>query len=43
MAGCPSYPPEGPYLWALEVPQGGLDELGLVPGATFTDTGEPCS
>jgi uncharacterized membrane protein (UPF0127 family) len=40
--GCPSYPPDGPYLWALEVPQGGLDELGLVRGATFTDLGEPC-
>jgi uncharacterized protein len=41
--GCPSYPPDGPYLWAVEVPQGGLDELGLVPGASFTDTGEACA
>jgi uncharacterized membrane protein (UPF0127 family) len=40
--GCPSYPPDGPYRWAVEVPQGGLDELGLVPGASFTDHGEPC-
>jgi uncharacterized membrane protein (UPF0127 family) len=41
-AGCPSYPPDGPYQWALEVPQGQLDRLGLVPGSTFTDTREPC-
>jgi uncharacterized membrane protein (UPF0127 family) len=39
---CPSYPPDGPYRWALEVPQGGLGDIGLVPGATFTDTGEEC-
>jgi uncharacterized membrane protein (UPF0127 family) len=39
---CPSYPPEGPYRWALEVPRGGLDALGLVPGARFTDTRAPC-
>jgi hypothetical protein len=40
---CPSYPPEGHYLWALEVPQGQLGDLGLVPGARFTDTGAPCA
>jgi uncharacterized protein len=28
-ADCPSYPPEGPYRFALEVPQGGLDALGV--------------
>jgi uncharacterized membrane protein (UPF0127 family) len=42
-AGCPSYPPDGPYRWAVEVTQGGLDELGLVPGSSFTDTEQPCA
>lgn len=28
-ADCPSYPPEGPYRFALEVPQGELDALGV--------------
>jgi uncharacterized membrane protein (UPF0127 family) len=41
-AGCPSYPPDGPYRWAVEVPQGRLSQLGLEPGARFTDTGRPC-
>lgn len=30
---CPTYPPKGPYRTALEVPQGGLAELGLAPGS----------
>ena len=30
---CPSYPPGGPYRTALEVPQGGLDDLGVGPGS----------
>lgn len=30
---CPSYPPPAPYRMALEVTQGGLDDLGLVEGA----------
>lgn len=42
-SNCPSYPPDGPYLRAVEVPQGGLVDLGLVPGSRFTDTVEPCS
>jgi uncharacterized membrane protein (UPF0127 family) len=42
-AGCASYPPDGPYRWALEVPQGGLSELGLAPGSRFTDTDRPCA
>jgi uncharacterized membrane protein (UPF0127 family) len=29
---CPSYPPAGPYRWALEVVQGGLAPLGLTEG-----------
>jgi uncharacterized membrane protein (UPF0127 family) len=31
---CPLYAPEGNYRFALEVPKGQLDELGLVEGAT---------
>jgi uncharacterized membrane protein (UPF0127 family) len=27
---CPTYPPEAPYRFALEVPQGTLDDLGVV-------------
>lgn len=30
---CPTYPPSAPYRSALEVPQGGLEPLGLVPGS----------
>jgi uncharacterized protein len=30
---CPSYPPAGPYRFALEVPQGGLDALGVTEGS----------
>jgi uncharacterized membrane protein (UPF0127 family) len=33
--GCPTYPPAGPYRVAVEVFQGGLDDLGIVPGATM--------
>lgn len=29
---CTFYPPDGPYRWALEVPQGELDTFGLVDG-----------
>ncbi|MBK5221383.1 MAG: DUF192 domain-containing protein [Acidimicrobiia bacterium] len=32
---CPTYPPNAEFLWALEVPQGELDEFGLVEGATL--------
>lgn len=31
---CPSYPADAPYRMALEVAQGGLDELGLVEGSS---------
>lgn len=31
---CPSYPADAPYRMALEVPQGGLDELGLSEGSS---------
>lgn len=33
-SACPSFPPAGPYLHAVEVPQGALARLGIVPGAT---------
>lgn len=32
---CPLYAPEGSYRFALEVPKGGLTDLGLVDGATM--------
>ena len=31
--GCPTYPPAGPYRTAIEVFQGGLDDLGISAGA----------
>lgn len=31
---CPTYPAAGPYRTTLEVPQGGLDDLGLVEGGS---------
>ena len=39
---CPTYPPTGPYRYALEVPQGGLPSLGIGPGSRLVVTG-PCS
>ncbi len=30
---CPTYPPSDPYRSTLEVPQGGLEPLGLEPGS----------
>ncbi len=38
---CPLYSATGPYRYALEVPKGGLGELGVGPGATIT-VGGPC-
>lgn len=35
-SACPTYPPAGPYLHAIEVRQGDLPRLGIVPGATVT-------
>jgi uncharacterized membrane protein (UPF0127 family) len=31
--GCPTYHPEGPYRFALEVPQGDLEQLGATEGS----------
>jgi uncharacterized protein len=39
---CPSYPAEGPYRFALEVPQGRLDEMGITEGSTLA-VGGPCA
>jgi hypothetical protein len=36
---CPLYPPAGPYRFALEVPQGELDDMGMVPGSTLAAGG----
>lgn len=35
---CPVYDAAGPYVWALEVPQGGLDELGIGVGSRLATT-----
>ena len=37
---CPIYPPEGSYRFAVEVFQGGLDDLGVGPGSTLRLGGE---
>lgn len=34
--GCPTYLPSGAYRFAVEVPQGDLDDLGLVEGSRIT-------
>lgn len=31
---CPRYAPESPFVLAIEVPRGGLDDLGIGPGST---------
>lgn len=41
--GCPAYPPDGPYRWALEVPRGGLEEILAVEGATLSVDATDCS
>ena len=42
--GCPSYPADGRFRRAVEVPveAGGVDRLGIAPGAMVTDTGHTC-
>jgi uncharacterized membrane protein (UPF0127 family) len=37
---CPLYPSEGSYRFALEVPQGGLNELGVTEGSRLRVGGE---
>jgi uncharacterized membrane protein (UPF0127 family) len=34
--GCPTYPSDGSYRYAIEVFQGGLDDLGITESATVT-------
>lgn len=34
--GCPTYPSDGTYRYAIEVFQGGLDDLGITDAATVT-------
>ena len=34
-SSCPNYATPADFLVAVEVPQGGLDELGLVPGSSL--------
>ncbi len=42
-SACPTYPPDGPYRMALEVPRGGLDDLGLASGsAARLEVGGAC-
>lgn len=38
---CPSYGPAGRYRWALEVPQGRLDDFGLGAGGSLDPTSLP--
>lgn len=38
--GCPTYPPAGPYRYAIEVFQGDLPALGIAEGATVEVGGE---
>jgi hypothetical protein len=40
---CRNYPPAGPYRFTIEVPQGKLALLGIVPGSTTVDENAPCS
>lgn len=40
--GCPTYPPAGPYRYAIEVFQGDLPELGITPAATV-EVGGACA
>lgn len=40
--GCPTYPSDGTYRYAIEVPQGGLDDLGITESATV-EVGGACA
>jgi uncharacterized membrane protein (UPF0127 family) len=42
---CPAYPAAGPYHWAVEVPvaAGGVEGLGIAPGAVFADLATGCA
>jgi uncharacterized protein len=38
---CPTYPPDGPFRFAVEVPQGALDELGITADSRLS-LGDAC-
>ena len=40
---CPSYPPDGAYQTAIEVPLGGLGAIGVGPGSVIGFGGEGCA
>lgn len=40
---CQDYPAAGPYRTAIEVPQGKLPSLGILPGATIVDDNAGCT
>lgn len=40
---CPSYPPDGEYLTAVEVPLGGLGAIGVGPGSVLGFGGTGCA
>lgn len=40
---CPTYPPAGPYRYAVEVPQGTLPVIGLTPGARLAPGSRGCT
>jgi len=42
-ATCPLYGPDASYRSALEVPEGGLERLGIADRATVVDQHQPCS
>lgn len=42
VADCPFYGADAPFLYALEVPEGQLDELGIGPGSTLELPGGSC-
>lgn len=39
---CPGYPPSAPFGFALEVPEGNFEALGLTKGAVLRLTATPC-
>lgn len=43
--GCPTYPPEGPYVRTIEATAatGGVEALGITDGAVVRDTGATCA
>ncbi|MEA3055550.1 MAG: uncharacterized protein QOD30_982 [Actinomycetota bacterium] len=41
-AACPTYPSAAPFTTAIEVQRGGLDTVGVGPGATISFPGGPC-